>query len=139
MISKTGSAVWSGNLREGGGTVSTQSGTLSDVGYSFAKRFGDEHGTNPEELLAAAHAACFTMALSNVLAEHELVADRLATTATLTLDPSTLTITSVVLDLEATIPGATDKTFLTAANAAKEGCPVSKLFDTDIKLNATLS
>ncbi|MDH4278971.1 MAG: OsmC family peroxiredoxin, partial [Acidimicrobiia bacterium] len=87
MISKTGSAVWSGNLREGGGTVSTQSGTLSDVGYSFAKRFGDEHGTNPEELLAAAHAACFTMALSNVLAEHELVADRLATTATLTLDP----------------------------------------------------
>lgn len=139
MISKTGSAVWSGNLREGGGTVSTQSGTLSDVGYSFAKRFGDEHGTNPEELLAAAHAACFTMALSNVLAEHDLVADRLTTTATLTLDPSTLTVTSVVLDLEATIPGATDETFQTAANAAKEGCPVSKLFDTDIKLNATLA
>lgn len=139
MISKTGSAVWSGNLREGGGTVSTQSGTLSDVGYSFAKRFGDEHGTNPEELLAAAHAACFTMALSNVLAEHDLEADRLATTATVTLDPSTLTVTSVVLDLEATIPGATDETFQTAANAAKEGCPVSKLFDTDIKLNATLA
>jgi len=139
MISKTGSAVWSGNLREGGGTVSTQSGTLSDVGYSFAKRFGDEHGTNPEELLAAAHAACFTMALSNVLAEHDLEADRLATTATLTLDPSTLTVTSVVLDLEATIPGATDETFQSAANAAKEGCPVSKLFDTDIRLNATLA
>ncbi|MDH3300465.1 MAG: OsmC family peroxiredoxin [Acidimicrobiia bacterium] len=138
-MSKTGSAVWSGNLREGGGTVSTQSGTLSDVGYSFAKRFGDEHGTNPEELLAAAHAACFTMALSNVLAEHDLEADRLATTATLTLDPSTLTVTSVVLDLEATIPGATDETFQSAANAAKEGCPVSKLFDTDIRLNATLA
>lgn len=139
MISKTGSAVWSGNLREGGGTVSTQSGTVSDVGYSFAKRFGDEAGTNPEELLAAAHAACFSMALSNVLAEHDMVADRIATTATVTLDPSTLTITSVVLDLEATIPDADDEAFQTAANAAKEGCPVSKLFDTDIKLNATLA
>lgn len=139
MISKTGSAVWSGNLREGGGTVSTQSGTLSDIGYSFAKRFGDEVGTNPEELLAAAHAACYSMALSNVLAEHDLVADRLATTATLTLDPSTLTITTVVLDLEATIPGASDETFQTAANAAKEGCPVSKLFNAEIKLNAALA
>ena len=139
MISKTGSAVWSGNLREGGGTVSTQSGTISDVGYSFAKRFGDEHGTNPEELLAAAHAACFTMALSNVLAEQDLLADRLATTATVTLDPSTLTISTVVLDLKATIPGATDETFQTAANAAKEGCPVSKLFNADITLNATLA
>lgn len=139
MISKTGSAVWSGSLREGGGTVSTQSGTMSDVGYSFAKRFGDEAGTNPEELVAAAHAACFSMALSNVLAEHDLVADRIATTATVTLDPSTLTVTSVVLDLEATIPGADDDTFQTAANAAKEGCPISKLLDTDIKLNASLA
>lgn len=139
MISKTGSAVWSGNLREGGGTVSTQSGTMADVGYSFAKRFGDEAGTNPEELLAAAHAACFSMALSNVLAEHDLVADRIATTATVTLDPSTSSVASVVLDLEASIPGATDDTFQDAANAAKEGCPVSKLFDTDIKLNATLA
>lgn len=139
MISKTGSAVWSGNLREGGGTVSTQSGTLSDVDYSFAKRFGDEAGTNPEELLAAAHAACFSMALSNVLAEHDLVADRIATIANLTLDPSTLTVSGVVLDLEAVIPGASDETFQTAANAAKEGCPVSKLFDTEITLNATLA
>ncbi len=139
MISKTGSAVWSGNLRDGGGTVSTQSGSLSDVDYSFAKRFGDEAGTNPEELLAAAHAACYSMALSNVLAEHDLVADRLATTATVTLDPSTTTVTTVVLDLVATIPGATDEAFQTAANAAKEGCPVSKLFNAEIILNATLS
>ncbi len=139
MISKTGSAVWSGNLRDGGGTVSTQSGSLSDVDYSFAKRFGDEAGTNPEELLAAAHAACYSMALSNVLAEHDLVADRLATTATVTLDPSTTTVTTVVLDLVATIPGATDEAFQTAANAAKEGCPVSKLFNAEIIINATLS
>jgi len=139
MISKTGSAVWSGNLQEGGGTVSSQSGTLSEVDYSVAKRFGDEEGTNPEELLAAAHAACYSMALSNVLADHDLVADRLATTATVSLDPSTLTITTVVLDLDATIPGATEEAFQTAANAAKEGCPVSKLFNAEITLNATLS
>ncbi len=139
MISKTGSAVWSGNLRDGGGTVSTQSGTLSDVEYTFAKRFEGADGTNPEELLAAAHAACYSMALSNVLAEHDLVAERLATTATLTLDPSTLTINTVVLDLEATIPDADDDTFQTAAKAAKDGCPVSKLFNAEITLNAALT
>lgn len=139
MISKTGSAVWSGNLRDGEGTVSTQSGVLSEVDYTFAKRFEGADGTNPEELLAAAHAACFSMALSNVLADHDLEAERIATTATVTLDPSTLTVTTVELNLDATIPGADDETFQTAANAAKDGCPVSKLFDAEITLNATLS
>lgn len=139
MISKTGSAVWQGDLRDGGGAVSTQSGTLSNVGYSFAKRFEGKAGTNPEELLAAAHAACYSMAFSNILAEHDLTARRIETEAEVTLDPDTLSIVKVHLDMTATIPGASEETFKDAANAAKEGCPVSKLFDTEITLAAHLT
>ena len=140
MITKTGSAKWSGGLRDGGGSVSSQSGTLSDVPYGFARRFGDEPGTNPEELLGAAHAACFSMALSNVLAEHGLTAEEIATTATVTLDPGALAITKVHLDLTARIPGASDEAFQAAAKGAKEGCPVSKLFSSaEITLDARLA
>lgn len=139
MISKSGSAVWQGGLKDGTGAVSTQSGTLSDVDYSFAKRFEGASGTNPEELLAAAHAACFSMALSNILGEHDLTATRIETEATVNLDPQSLSITSVQLDLTATVPGASNEAFEEAANAAKAGCPVSKLFDTEITLTANLT
>ncbi len=139
MISKSGSAVWQGALRDGTGVVSTQSGTLSNVDYSFAKRFEGVSGTNPEELLAAAHAACFSMALSNILGEHDLTATRIETEATVNLDPQSLSVASVQLDLTATIPGASHEAFQEAANAAKAGCPVSKLFDTDITLEARLT
>lgn len=139
MISKTGSAVWQGDLRDGSGVVSSQSGTLSNVDYSFAKRFEGEAGTNPEELLAAAHAACYSMAFSNILAGHDLTARRIETEAEVTLDPESLSIVKVHLDVTATVPGATEETFKEAANAAKEGCPVSKLFDTEITLAAHLT
>ncbi len=139
MISKTGSAHWSGGLKDGKGQVSAQSGVLKDVPYSFAKRFGDEAGSNPEELLGAAHAACYSMALSNVLAEYDLKADSIDTTATVTLDPGKGAITKVHLDLKASIPGASDATFQEAAHKAKEGCPVSKLFNAEITLDAKLA
>lgn len=139
MISKSGSAVWQGGLQDGTGVVSTQSDTLADVDYSFAKRFEGASGTNPEELLAAAHAACFSMALSNILGEHDLTATRIETEATVNLDPASLSVTSVHLDLTATVPGASGEAFETAANAAKDGCPVSKLFDTEITLTVHLT
>ena len=139
MISKSGSALWQGGLKDGTGAVSTQSGTLSNVNYSFAKRFEGVSGTNPEELLAAAHAACFSMALSNILGEHDLTATRIETEATVNLDPESLSVASVHLDLSATIPGASEEAFTEAANAAKAGCPVSKLFDTEITLDAQLT
>lgn len=140
MINKSGSAKWVGGLKDGKGEVSTESGVLSAQPYSFAKRFEGEGGTNPEELLGAAHAACYSMALSMVLGQHDLTADSLETTATVTLAEveGGFGITKVHLDLTAKIPGASQEAFETAANAAKEGCPVSKLFDTEITLDAKL-
>lgn len=138
MIEKSGSAHWSGGLKDGKGTVSTSSGVLSDESYSFAKRFGDEAGTNPEELLGAAHAACFSMALSNVLGQAGMTAESIETTATVTLDPSGPAISKVHLDLKARIPGADESKFLEAAKGAKAGCPVSKLFNAEITLDAKL-
>lgn len=128
MIEKTGSAKWSGGLKDGKGHLSTQSGVLSDQPYGFNTRFEGAAGTDPEELLGAAHAACFSMALSNILAEYDLKADSIETTATVTLDPGSLTITKVHLDTRATIPGADEATYKEAAGKAKDGCPVSKLF-----------
>ncbi|WP_172299923.1 OsmC family protein [Pseudoruegeria sp. HB172150] len=139
MIEKTGSAKWSGGLKDGKGTISTQSGVLDSESYSFARRFGDESGTNPEELLAAAHASCFSMALSNVLSDYDMTADEIATTATVTLDPAGPEITKVHLDLTATIPGADEAKFKEAADKAKAGCPVSKLFKAEITLDAKLA
>ncbi|MAQ86293.1 OsmC family protein [Psychromarinibacter halotolerans] len=139
MIHKTGSAKWSGGLKDGKGFISTETGVLSDQPYGFNTRFEDGKGTNPEELLGAAHAACFSMALSNILGDYDMVADSIETTAKVTLDPGSLTITKVHLDLTASIPGGDDAKFQEAAGKAKEGCPVSKLFDAEITLDAKLA
>lgn len=139
MIVKKGSAKWSGGLKDGKGHISTETGALDDHPYGFNTRFEDVRGTNPEEILGAAHAACFSMALSNILSEYDLKADRIETTATVSLDPSTLTISEVHLDLTASIPGASDEDFQAAATKAKDNCPVSKLFDTKITMDATLT
>jgi osmotically inducible protein OsmC len=140
-MQRKGSAAWNGGLKDGKGTVSTESGTLKDTQYSFAARFESGAGTNPEELLAAAHAGCFSMALSGQLGAANLKADRIATTATVTLEKldSGFTITKVHLDVKAKIPGADKAAFDTAANNAKAGCPVSKLFKgAEITMSATL-
>lgn len=140
MIKRKGSAVWSGGLKDGKGAVSTQSGVLKDTQYGFNTRFADGVGTNPEELLAAAHAGCFTMALSAQLGEAGLTATKLETNATVSLDQvdGGFAITGVHLELLATIPGATEEAFLDAAHKAEKGCPVSKLFNTAITLDAKL-
>jgi len=138
MIEKKGSAKWSGGLKDGKGSVSTETGVLDNEHYSFAKRFENEPGTNPEELLAAAHAACFSMALSNVLGGAGMTAESIETVATVTLDASVPAITKVHLDLTASVTGGDEAAFLEAANGAKEGCPVSKLFNADITLDAKL-
>jgi osmotically inducible protein OsmC len=140
MIKRKGSAVWSGGLKDGKGAVSTQSGVLKDTQYGFNTRFADGVGTNPEELLAAAHAGCFTMALSAQLGEAGLTATKLETNATVSLDQvdGGFAITGVHLELRATIPGATEEAFLDAAHKAEKGCPVSKLFNTTITLDAKL-
>jgi osmotically inducible protein OsmC len=140
MIKRKGSAVWSGGLKDGKGTVSTQSGALNQQQYGFNTRFEDGAGTNPEELLAAAHAGCFTMALSAQLGEAGMTAQKLETTATVSLDKvdGGFAIPAVHLELVATIPGANEQAFQEAARKAKEGCPVSKLFNANITLDAKL-
>lgn len=129
-MQRKGSAVWRGGLKDGKGTVSTDSGVLRDTQYSFAARFESGAGTNPEELLAAAHAGCFSMALSGQLGAANMTAESINTTATVTLDKveGGFAITKVHLDVTAKIPGAKQDAFSTAANNAKAGCPVSKLF-----------
>lgn len=140
MIKRTGSAVWSGGLKDGKGTVSTQSGVLKDTQYGFSSRFEQGAGTNPEELIAAAHAGCFTMALSAQLEQANLKATRLETTASVSLDKAdgAFEIPAIHLTLVAQVPGATEEAFQAAAKAAKEGCPVSKLFKANITLDAKL-
>ena len=140
MIKRTGSAVWSGGIKDGKGTVSTQSGVLDNAQYGFNTRFEDGPGTNPEELIGAAHAGCFTMALSGKLGEAGMTATKLSTTASVTLEKSDdgFAITAIHLTLVATIPGATDEVFQDAALRAKLGCPVSKLLVANITLDATL-
>lgn len=138
MIEKSGSAKWSGGLKDGKGSISTETGVLKDQPYGFNTRFEGEPGTNPEELLGAAHAACFSMALSNILGEAGMTAESIETVATVTMDPGSLSITKVHLDLTAGIPGADEAAFKEAAEKAKAGCPVSKLFDADITLDAKL-
>jgi osmotically inducible protein OsmC len=135
-----GTAVWKGGLKDGKGAISTQSGALKDYPYGFASRFEGKPGTNPEELLGAAHAGCFTMALSLILGEAKLKADQMDTKAEVTLEKQAdgFAITSVHLTLRAKIPGADKATFEQLANKAKAGCPVSKLFNTNITLDAAL-
>jgi len=139
-MKRTGSAVWQGGLKDGKGTVSTESGVLASVPYSFAKRFGEEKGTNPEELIGAAHASCFSMALSLVLGEAGMTADEIATSAAVTIEAADggFSITAVHLTVRAKIPGASDEAFQKAAAGAKAGCPVSKLLNAEITMDATL-
>lgn len=139
-IKRSGSAVWSGGLKDGKGAISTQSGALNAQPYGFAMRFGDIPGTNPEELIGAAHAGCFTMALSLILGEAGLTAERMETTAVVTLEQGDggFSIPAIALTLKASIPGTDDATFQELAAKAKANCPVSKLMKADITLDAEL-
>jgi osmotically inducible protein OsmC len=139
-INRKGSASWSGGLKDGKGTISTESGAMNAHPYGFAMRFEGVKGTNPEELIGAAHAGCFTMALSNILGQANLTATKMDTTATVTLEQGSagFAITAINLKLEATVPGATQDQFAELAKKAKENCPVSKLFKAEITLDAKL-
>lgn len=139
-MKRNATAVWQGGLKDGGGTISAESGALVDKPYSFGARFEQESGTNPEELLGAAHAGCYSMALSLVLGESNVAPERIDTTATVTIEPDDggFSITAVHLDVTARIPGIDRQEFEKAANAAKEGCPVSKVLNADISLDARL-
>ena len=139
-MKRTGSAVWQGGLKDGRGTVSTESGVLADTQYSFAARFESGAGTNPEELIAAAHAGCFSMALSKQLEDAGLRADSINTTAAVRLEKTDagFTITRVHLDVKASVPGADAAAFETAANNAKAGCPVSRVLNAEITMEARL-
>ena len=134
------SAVWQGGLKDGKGTISTESGVLSETQYSFSTRFEDGKGTNPEELLAAAHAGCFSMALSKQLGDAGLTAESINTTAAVRLEKTDagFSITKVHLDVTARVPGADAAAFETAANNAKAGCPVSKVLSAEITMEARL-
>jgi osmotically inducible protein OsmC len=139
-MKRLASAQWHGDLKSGSGTVSMASGTLSNMPYSFHSRFEQGQGTNPEELLAAAHAGCFTMALSLQLQQAGFKADTLETTCTITLDQKDggFAITESHLELKAKVPGISHDAFDEATKAAKDGCPVSKLYNTNITLSAQL-
>ncbi|NQV29922.1 MAG: OsmC family protein [Candidatus Marinimicrobia bacterium] len=139
-MQRKASAVWQGGLKDGKGTVSTATGVLHNTPYSFSTRFEDEPGTNPEELIAAAHAGCFAMALSGQLDNAGLKADKLEVKATVRMEKTDagMTVTASHLDLVATIPGATEAAFNTAAANAKAGCPISRLLNCEISLNANL-
>jgi osmotically inducible protein OsmC len=139
---RTASAVWNGGLKDGKGVVSTQTGVLKESPYNFSGRFESGTGTNPEELIAAAHASCFSMALSAVLGEHNLKAESIETKAAVTVVPveGGFGISKIHLDTTVKIPGADDATFQKAAAGAKAGCPISKLFanNAEITLDAKL-
>jgi lipoyl-dependent peroxiredoxin len=139
-MSTYGSAIWSGGIKDGKGAISTKSGALKDYPYGFASRFEGKQGSNPEELIGAAHAACFTMALSLILGEAKLTAEKMETKADVTLEKQAdgYAITAVHLTLRAKIPGADNKTFQDCAAKAKAGCPVSKLLKANITLDAKL-
>ena len=139
-MERTAAAVWKGGLKDGSGTLSTPSRVLTDTRYSFTDRFESGTGTNPEELVAAAEAGCFSMALSAELGNLGLKPDTIKTTARLTFekrDPG-WTVTRIHLDTTARIPGGDPARFEKAANAAKAGCPISRLLKTEITLNAKL-
>lgn len=139
-MKRKASAVWQGGLKDGKGTISTDSGVLENTQYSFSTRFEDGKGTNPEELIAAAHAGCFSMALSGQLGSAGLTADSINTTAAVTLEKTDagFTITKVHLDVTAKIPNATEEAFQTAAANAKAGCPISRLLKAEITMDAKL-
>jgi osmotically inducible protein OsmC len=140
QIKRSGSATWKGGNKDGNGRISTESGALSDHPYGFNSRFESGKGTNPEELIGAAHAGCFTMALSKILGDAGLEAEQLDTTAEVTLvqKDGGFTITAVHLTLEASVPGTDRATFEDLAAKAKAGCPVSKVLSAEITLDTTL-
>jgi osmotically inducible protein OsmC len=139
-MKRNASAVWKGGLKDGKGTISSDSGVLSDTQYSFSTRFENGKGTNPEELIAAAHAGCFSMALSAQLGAMGLTASEIRTTAAVSLDKvgDGFAITAVHLTVKAKVPGADAPQFETAANNAKAGCPVSKVLNATITMEAVL-
>ena len=139
-MKRKASAVWNGTLKEGRGEISTDSGLLSNAQYSFGTRFEEGKGTNPEELIGAAHAGCFSMALSAQLTNAGTPPERVATEATVTLEKKEagFTVTAVHLDVVAKVPGATEEGFQTAASNAKTGCPISRLLNAEITMNARL-
>ncbi len=140
-MQRRASAQWRGGLKDGKGTVSTASGALKGVPYNFSMRFGDEPGTNPEELVAAAHAGCFSMALSAELEKAGYRADSVETKATLDFEKTDAgwTAKSIHLDVAAKVPGADPAKFQAAADAAKKGCPISRLLKAEITLTARLT
>ena len=139
-MERKASAIWQGSLREGKGTMSVESGCLSDAQYSFSTRFESAAGTNPEELIGAAHAGCFSMALSGQLTAAGTPPDRIMTAATVTLEKQDVgfTVTAIHLEVMARVPGATDDAFQTAVNNAISGCPISRLLNTKITVNGRL-
>ena len=139
-LQRKGSAQWKGGLKDGKGTVSTASGVLKGTPYSFSSRFEGQQGTNPEELIGAAHAGCFSMALSAQLDGAGLKADSIDTTATVSLEKleGGFAITSINLEVRAKIPGADQAKFDELTKKAKEGCPVSKLLKANITMDAKL-
>lgn len=138
-IQKYATAHWSGGLKDGKGTVSMESGALKDNPYGFNTRFDGQAGTNPEEMVAAAHAACFSMALSKVLGDAGMVADSIDTKATITLEQKDggFAVTKSALELTLKVSGADQAKMKEAAEGAKAGCPISKLFNCEITLDAT--
>jgi len=139
-MKRSASAVWKGDLKSGRGVFSTESGALKSVPYSFTTRFESEPGSNPEELVGAAHAGCFSMALSGQLDKAGFKAESIATTAAVTLEKTDagFTVTAVHLDVNAKVPGASDEAFLEAAENAKKGCPISRLLNAKITMEARL-
>src|SRR5580658_10123970 len=140
-IKRKGSAAWQGGMKDGKGSISTESGALKEYPYGFASRLEGQRGSNPEELIAAAHASCFTMALSLILGEAKLTAERMETAAEVTLEQveGGWAITAVHLNLTAKVPGADQAKFADLAGKAKAGCPVSKLLKAEITLDAKLA
>lgn len=141
MIEKAGSAKWMGSLKEGKGLVSTESGALKDQPYGFNTRFQDGTGTNPEELIGAAHASCFSMALSMILGEAGLTADEIKTTSKIYLDKKEagFEVVKAHLTVAAKVPEASEDAFMEAATTAKENCPISKLLNAEITMTAELA
>jgi osmotically inducible protein OsmC len=139
-MKRKGSAVWKGGLRDGKGTVSTESGALADRQYSFSTRFENGIGTNPEELIGAAHAGCFSMAFAGQLGAAGMSPEEIRTTATVTLEKQEIgfTVTAVHLDVHARIPGADAEAFGKAAAGAKAGCPISRLLKAEITMSTHL-
>jgi osmotically inducible protein OsmC len=140
-MKRKASAVWQGDLKQGKGAISTESGVLKETQYSFSTRFENGVGTNPEELIAAAHAGCFSMALSAELGKAGMNPSRIATTATLTMDKleAGWTVTAIHLDTVASVSGADAAAFARVADSAKTGCPISRLLKANITLNAKLA